>query len=423
MDEDRTPLKIDGLEFENIKRTDHEFLRTIFAPVLKANDMAELKRALSDTMGKLNRLSLFKESSISIQGSDVSLDGLKLIFRGEEKRYRIKAGTEAQKNDIAFSFGGFWANLFGRGETLEANASYGTTSSTPILLSFKKPLFGDPDRIVDISFTNTSMARNTWQPFATKLHQFALSCSMPSKYGMHLVKSTVEHRSLLDFAPNSSPLIRNQEGSFVRSLLSHTLTLDHRNDRVLPTSGHYIKVTSELCNNVTGNGGFLKQELYCQLVRPIINGDFAVALSGHCGVINPLMTDSILFSDRFHMGGPNSLRGFQTNSLGPRDQEDCLGGKYISEAGLQLSFPFSQATKTIVRGHMFVNSGVLSDILFPFRSIKDHMHSSIGCGIGANLGGVRLELNACYPLPNSSSSNHSNIKGPSVQVGIGMDFL
>lgn len=419
-DEDGTALKIDELEFDNIHRTDHSFLRSIFVPVLKANNMGELKQALSDTMGRLNRLSLFKETSISIKESDVSLDGLKLVFRGEEKRYRIKAGTEVQKNDVAFNFGGFWANVFGKGETLEANASYGVTSCTPLLLSFKKPLYGDPDRIVDLSFTNTSMGKTAWQPFTTKLYQFGLSCSMPSRFGMHVVKSLVEQRTLQDFSPTSSPLMKSQEGQVTRSIMSHTVSFDRRNDRVLPTSGHFIKYSTELCNKVSGKGAFLKQELYCQLIKPVIFKDVSVAISGHCGIISPFLNDCILTSDRFHMGGPSSLRGFQTNSLGPKDQDDFIGGKYISEAAVQLSFPFSEATKRFVRGHFFFNSGILSDQLLKLKELREHNYSSIGCGLAANLGGVRLELNACYPVKTSQSITQS---GPSLQVGIGMDFL
>jgi outer membrane protein insertion porin family len=414
------PIKIDKLEFQNIHRTDHAFLSSIFAPVIQAKTMSELKEALSQTLTRVNRLSLFKESSISIQESDVSLDGLKLIFTGEEKRYRVKAGTEVQKHDIAFSFGGFWANVFGRGETLEANASYGSTSTTPLMLSFKKPLFGDPDKIIDLSFVNSTLGKSAWQPFSSKLHQFTISWLFPSKFGMHSLKSSVEQHSLFNFSETASPLMRSQEGRFLRSKLSHSLSIDLRDDRILPTNGHYLKHSIELCNSFPGRGnsGFIKQELYAQIVQPIFK-DLSVAVSGHCGMISSLLqqsSSSILTLDRFHMGGPHSIRGFQANLLGPKDGDDCIGGRYISEAALQLSFPLSPATKNIVRGHVFVNSGLLSDELLPVTTMKHHCHSSVGCGVGVNIVGARLELNACYPLTDKRTS-------PSIQVGIGMDFL
>jgi outer membrane protein insertion porin family len=129
------------------------------------------------------------------------------------------------------------------------------------------------------------------------------------------------------------------------------------------------------------------------------------------------------------MGGPTSVRGFNLNSLGPRDQEDSLGGDLALEAGASISFPFTSGTSSILRGHLFSNIGWLgSSNSAPF--IKDNLKTffvasppsvSLGGGLLFRLSpSARLELNLTYPI---LGDPHTKAPHKGLQLGLGIEFL
>lgn len=420
MDNESGSLKIVQIRFQDLKRTNTDFIHKIFSPLYSVNSVDDLKRKLSSIMHKVNRLSIFKESSIDITESDSSSEGLVLTFRGIEKNYSLKAGTEVQKDDVAFRFGGHWINILGKGESLEANASYGLACTTPLSLSFKKPLYGDPDRVLEFFLSSCSSGRQIWQPYKCKTDQAGSAISFPlGDNGTNVLKAVICQRTAYDFIPTSSPSYLNHAGTVVKASLINQSAFDRRDDRVLPTKGSLWKHQTEI-STIQGNCNFMKQEAYGQISFPI-HRLLTLGISGRCGFIKVVNGNHNLLSslDKFHMGGPNSIRGFQVNSLGPKEASNTLGATYVAESCVNLSFPLSESLK-IVRGHLFLNSGVLTNQLSHLTRQK--LYSSFGCGIVANLGGARFEMNACYPVVNNSLS-YDDITRPSIQIGIGMDFL
>ena len=82
-----------------------------------------------------------------------------------------------------------------------------------------------------------------------------------------------------------------------------------------------------------------------------------------------------LFPDRYHLGGPTSVRHFRLNSLGPKDVGDHLGGDAYYALGASLLPPFrvpalwrNGATRATegswwnnenLKGHVWLNAGKL----------------------------------------------------------------
>lgn len=83
-----------------------------------------------------------------------------------------------------------------------------------------------------------------------------------------------------------------------------------------------------------------------------------------------------LFPDRYHLGGPTSVRHFRLNSLGPKDVGDHLGGDAYYALGASLLTPFgvpalwrNGATRATeggswwsnenLKGHVWLNAGKL----------------------------------------------------------------
>ena len=142
------------------------------------------------------------------------------------------------------------------------------------------------------------------------------------------------------------------------------------------------------------------------------------------GLLYPLAGSS-LFSDRFHLGGPTSVRSFRMNGLGPRDNNDHIGGDLVAAAGMSLLTPIPYKPHWPLKGHVYVNGGSLVG-LDKARSLASNIGTlasqpacSAGVGLMFHHSLVRLELNAGVPL--SASRTDASRKG--IQFGVGLSFL
>jgi outer membrane protein insertion porin family len=132
--------------------------------------------------------------------------------------------------------------------------------------------------------------------------------------------------------------IREEAGQSLKSSINHTFIRDRRDDMLLPSNGHYVRVSQELAGVMgIGNASFFKSELETQLCRQFGGGQLlknennewvgvhpglVLSLGLKAGWLANLNRDdkkASTVSDRFLLGGPLSVRGFKTAGIGPRD--------------------------------------------------------------------------------------------------------
>ena len=136
-------------------------------------------------------------------------------------------------------------------------------------------------------------------------------------------------------------------------------------------------------------------------------------------------------ADRFFIGGPISVRGFEMRGLGPSSENCSLGGLTYWAAGLHLYSPLPLLRRSpswsglldLFRFHMLANAGnLMSDQQLPTsldQAVRDFRLTS-GLGLAFKLGGIaRIELNYCVPL----RTQRSDKPAPGFQFGVGIDFL
>lgn len=229
-----------------------------------------------------------------------------------------------------------------------------------------------------------------------------------------------ELRQLWAVRSGTSPLIRAQAGSGLKTSLSHTLRLSHLDDDLLPTSGYALRLHQEVAHldAIALGSKHLRTELHGQLHLPLYR-KLSLSFAGRLGCLfepNP-STPSPSFVDRFKMGGPNSVRGFPLYSLGPQQGGDPVGAQYLAEGGIHLTAPLSPATAPFLRAHLWLNGGMLTNQL-----ALGKVDLSAGFGLAVKLGqAARLELNLWHPLAEPFSLRSMLSRG--VQLGIGMEFI
>jgi len=131
--------------------------------------------------------------------------------------------------------------------------------------------------------------------------------------------------------------MRQSAGTSVKSSLSHTFLYDTRDDKIAATHGVYGKFFQELAGFGTGGDArFYKVEMEGQVSRNVQQTGLvrsaiwlaskiltilqSVSLAARTGLLWSLAQGGrTLFSDRFQLGGPTSVRSFKTSGIGPKD--------------------------------------------------------------------------------------------------------
>jgi outer membrane protein insertion porin family len=156
-------------------------------------------------------------------------------------------------------------------------------------------------------------------------------------------------------------------GGTVTSSLGYSLsynTLDNNKD---PTEGLLIDFKQDFAG-VGGDVRYLKSAIDAKYYTPLV-ADIVGLIRVQSGILTSVGTD-IRFLDHFQMG-PNLVRGFAPNGIGPRDinilgTQDALGGTKYWGASAELQMPFWFLPKEIgLKGALYADAGSLWDYRGP----------------------------------------------------------
>ena len=156
------------------------------------------------------------------------------------------------------------------------------------------------------------------------------------------------------FKPGESASIevlafRDEVGEEYNTLtLSASHTNDTRDNRLLPNRGQLTRVSADVATPAL-DLSFYKLGLLHQRVLPLFK-NFALALEGEVGYGDGYGdTADLPLTKNYFAGGLRSVRGFEANTLGPRDSNgEPLGGnfKLVGNAELIIPLPFITNTRS-----------------------------------------------------------------------------
>lgn len=135
-----------------------------------------------------------------------------------------------------------------------------------------------------------------------------------------------------------------------------------RNHAVLPTRGKLQRLSAEVA--VPGGSlQFYKLNYEDRRYMPL-NDKLTLAYGGRVGYGAAYgSTEDYPFFENFYAGGQNSVRGFASNTLGVKDDQQALGGSFLVTAGTELIFPIPFMKKPLksIRLSGFVDVGNVYD--------------------------------------------------------------
>lgn len=441
-------VHVNAVTILGVKATRPSFLEKVTNKILKAKNVADVINTSQDVAEDLMRFDIFDNVQILLDNATDSdplaaPDSINVVYQLKEKsRVFIKTGTEIGNNEGNMNGSITLRNVFGGAELLETVASFGTRNSSAFQFTLSKPVNASPDSKIDIN-AHRVLCNNTLSSSYEELARGAgLRYKTISRFGYHELSYDMTWRSIDRVAPSASLSIRKEVGHSLKSSINHVFVRERRDDILLPSNGHYLRIAQELSGLFgLGNAHFFKTELESQFCHQFGGGQllkdketdeflgvhpgFVLSTTFRAGWLANLSDDAkaSTVSDRFLLGGPLSIRGFRNAGVGPRDYRDALGGNMYWAAGLSAIAPVPKLESKPLRAHAFVNAGTNVPAGECFKSTAEKLTKSPSVSVGLGLiyrhSIARIELNYCIPL---TAARGDQIKR-GLQLGIGLNFL
>ena len=159
---------------------------------------------------------------------------------------------------------------------------------------------------------------------------------------------------------------------------------NHLNRRIFPTSGYSQSASLEIAlpgSDLT----YHKEQYKVNWYKPLSEDEgWVVAAKGKVGYAGSLGDNDLPFFKHFYSGGLSSIRGFDSNTLGPRDSEnEPYGGDFVVNGSAELIFPIP-----FIENNNSMRALVFTDVGNVF--LTDCPAVSTTCESGINLDDIRL---------------------------------
>jgi outer membrane protein insertion porin family len=157
-------------------------------------------------------------------------------------------------------------------------------------------------------------------------------------------------------------------GSTLTSAIGYTLNYNTLDNNKNPTDGLIVDFKQDFAG-VGGDVTYLKSAIDAKYYTPLV-ADIVGLVHVQTGLLTQVGNNAIRMLDQFQMG-PNLVRGFAPNGIGPRDinpygTQDALGGTKYWGASLEMQMPFWFLPKEIgLKGAIYADAGGLYDYTGP----------------------------------------------------------
>ena len=390
--------------------------------------------ALERSRQRIQRLPYIKEVTSETTPVAGSPDLVDVEFKVEEGPARQLSGgigySEAQHVSL---FGNLVdANFFGSGQRVALQASTGSYSKL-YSLSHTQPYI-TPDGVsqtLSLSYSDVSQLTSTYSDFSTKTYAAGIDFAYPvterqtvrlgaSMLHAELATLLSSSEQLRDWVRhNGNSYFRNIGGDFVLGTRADIVELsagwgfDSRDRLLFPTRGasHRFNVSATAPGSpIEYAVATYQYQQYFQLPLPLLSAlPIRVgALAGYATSFGE--TTAVPPNRHFFVGGPDSVRGFRENTLGPRDSlGNPFGGDAALSGQIEAILPLPERVASSARLTVFFDFGqafYLGDTTFrdkagartryPFD--PGELRTSAGVGVQwlAPLGLFRFSL--AYPL-------------------------
>jgi outer membrane protein insertion porin family len=402
---------------------------------------------------RLENSRFFEENTVNVTDETTNIPGrknLKVSVReGRTGNVTFGAGFStlekatvfAELTQSNFDFTNRKSFFQGAGEKFRLRLQLGTQSSE-IILSFEEPWF--LERELALGFELSRTTSDYTSSFYNEIRTGGTVYMRKRLFG--LLEGTASYTyqvvNITNVSSTAPVIYQEIAGRTTVSKLGFVLSRDTRNKIINTTNGYRSELDTEFAGGpLGGQTNYYKFEFKGSRFFPVFSLQRQVlSLLGRAGVVdsfgasnrpqnrtftftdnngNPFnvvlpIVEGVPPFDRFFLGGPDTLRGFEYRTVGPKDTTsgEPVGGN---------SYGFFSAEYSIdvvkpVRFAIFYDAGFVNAKAYNF-SPRD-FNDDFGFGIRLMVAGAPLALDYGIPL----TSDHFNRKGGQFNFSFGTRF-
>jgi len=332
--------------------------------------------ALTRSRRRIDRLGFFSEVNIETPAVATANDQVDVnVSVVERSTGNLLFGAGFASGDGLILQGSISQNnIFGSGNALAVQLNNGRVNRTASV-SFTNPYFTSDG--VSAGF---DIYRRTFDPitlglgnYLTKTTGLGVRLGIPMTDDVTLnVGLTGEQTDITTFADSPRRYINfvNTFGASNQALFATVgFAIDRRDSRIYTTSGSFQRAFAE----VTLPGSdleYYRLNYIGQYFLPLTR-DLTLQFTGDIGYGDGIGGKPLPFYRNYFVGGINSVRGYATGAVGPRDTDNiALGGSHKVVGSVELLFPFpGLRNDRSVRLSTFVDGG-FADESFTTRNIR-----------------------------------------------------
>ncbi len=376
---------------------------------LAPGDTFDLVR-MKASQARLENTRFFEEVRLSPEATNIpGRRNLRIsVKEGDTGNLTFGAGFSSVESIVGFveltqsNFDIFNArNWFqGGGQKFRLRISIGARSNQ-VLLSFEEPWLWERELAggFDAFRTETNYLSTEYNELRTGVEIYL------RKRLFELVEGRLFYRlelvDIKDVQPSAALTVQMDAGERSVSTGGFTLLRDTRDNLVFPTKGSRVEYTSSLSGGpFGGQTDYIRQQLNGAIWFKTFDwANQVISFRGRTGTVIPYDNNSVPFFDKYYLGGPYSLRGFQFRKVGPKQTNptqpgygEPLGGDTMGFASVEYTWQILEPLRfAVFYDWGFVNS---NDANWDPGAYNDNY----GFGIRLLLMGAPLNLDFGFPL-------------------------
>ena len=303
----------------------------------------------------------------------------------------------------------------GAGQKFRIRFQIGSLSNE-VLLSFEEPWLFQKELALGFSIYRTTSEINSAFYTEMRIGAEVYLRKHLFEYIEGRLSYTDEQIDISAVDPSASPIIKALAGRTRTSKIGVQLLRDVRDKIVNSTRGNRMQLITELAGGpLGGTNDYYRVEFRGSEFLPVFRTQTQVlGLIGRAGVVeNYGKSTTVPFYDRYFLGGPDDLRGFEFQDVGPKDSlGEALGGKtygmFTAEYSLDVVKP--------VRFAIFYDAGFVNPGAYDFS--PTNYNDDFGVGLRLFVAGAPLSLDFGIPL----TTDKLNKKGNQFNFSFGTRF-
>lgn len=317
----------------------------------------------------------------------------------------------------------------GGGQKMRARASVGTKSQY-YLLSFTEPWFLDRKLLLGFDLFRDEL-RFVSREYS--LRQFGGAIRMAKaldEVTSGEIKYELKEITIFDVDSSASPEVAVESGRRLKSSFTFSLRRDTRDNYFIPNRGYRADFMAQFAGGpLGGDTDIYKFDLRSTHFLPLWRKHVLMVKLATGVADTHSGGNRVPIFDRFFLGGPNSMRGFRYNDVGPKSpgadgifgtddtgEGDSIGGNTYAYATVEYLIPVVTLPQAGVRFAVFYDVGQVWSDSYQWK--LNELNDDVGVGLRLDLKFLPIRFDYAWPL----RTDDFNDDGPRFNFSLGYQF-